>query len=154
MTRNAWKIMVGGGIVAVVGYFALSGPTARDTAYRVVALVAVASILVALRRCRPADRLGWGMMAVATALFAVGESDHAPDSMILHRTVTAPSSGDALCLAAYLFLLAGILGLTRTPSRTPREDYVDAAIISMGTLAVLWQFLIDSYVDFERVDHR
>ena len=148
MRQNAWKIVMCGGLCAVIGYFALSGPAGRESAYRAIGLASAACVLVAVWWGRRVDRPGWVMLALGTALFAVGESDHTTDSLVLHRTVGAPRIGDALCLAAYLFVLAGVLRLARKPHQaTPREDYADAAIIAMGTLALLWQFLIVSYVD-------
>jgi diguanylate cyclase (GGDEF)-like protein len=148
MRQNAWKIVMGGGFCAIIGYFALSGPSSRESVYRAVGLLSAACALVAVRWGRRVDRPGWAMLAIGTALFTVGESDHTTDSLVLHRIVGAPTIGDALCLGAYLFVLAGVLRLARKPHQpTPREDYADAAIIAMGTLALLWQFLIVSYVD-------
>ena len=50
-------------------------------------------------------------------------------------------------LTGYPFLFAGVLRLTRNPDRSVRrEDTADAAIVSMGALAISWHFLMNSYV--------
>jgi hypothetical protein len=52
-----------------------------------------------------------------------------------------------LYLAGYPFLFAGVLRLTRNPDRSVRrEDSADAAIVSIGALAISWHFLMNSYV--------
>jgi diguanylate cyclase (GGDEF)-like protein len=135
------------GLCVVGGYFVLPGPTSQTDAYRAIGCVAVACIVIGIHLHRPKERLGWYLLAIGTALFTLGAAGHNTYSLAINRTVPAPSLGDAISLGGYLFVLAGLLSVARTPHHTARrEDYADAAIIAMGALAFFWQFLIAPYV--------
>ncbi len=146
--NTAWKYMIVIGLCVVGGYFVLPGPTSQTDAYRAIGCVAVACILIGIHLHRPKQQLGWYLLAIGTALFTLGAAGHNTYSLAINRTVPTPSMGDAISLAGYLFVFAGLLDLARTPHHTPhREDYTDAAIIAMGATAFFWQFLVAPYVN-------
>jgi diguanylate cyclase (GGDEF)-like protein len=113
----------------------------------------VVCILIGIRLYRPKDRLGWYFLALAGGCFTLGDDAGTFYSSVLHVSVPFPSTADALYLAGYPFLFAGVLRLTRNPIRSVRrEDSADAAIVSIGVLAISWHFLMNSYVHDATLD--
>ncbi|MGO8872695.1 MAG: putative bifunctional diguanylate cyclase/phosphodiesterase [Acidimicrobiales bacterium] len=144
---NIWKYVLAGGACAVAGYTALSGGIGKDLAYSLIGLGSVTCVLLGVRLHRPADRLGWCLVALAALCFLLGDGVDAIYRLTLHTDVPFPSAADACYLAGYPFLFVGVLRLARNPNHTAqREDYADAAIVAVGALAVSWQFLMSSYV--------
>jgi diguanylate cyclase (GGDEF)-like protein len=144
---KAWKYVLIFGLCAVAGYFALPGPTSQDALYLAIGIGSVACILVGVGIHRPSDRMSWYLLAMGGLCFTLGHAAENTYSVILHQVVPIPSVYDALYLAGYPFVFAGILRLTRNPNHTTqREDNADAAIIAMGALAISWYFLMSSYV--------
>jgi len=147
MRRNAWKYWTIGGGLVIAGYFALLGPLSQEVVYQVMGIASVAAILIGTVLQRPHDRLSWYLLAAGGACFTVGDAAQTTYSLILHQSVPLPSVGDAFYLAGYPFVFAGILRLTRRPSRSARKEAnTDAAIMAMAGLAVWWQFLVNSYI--------
>jgi len=138
-------VLVGGAAV-IAGYFALPGATSQNALYQAIGFGSVACILTGVAVHRPDDRRSWYLLALGVALFALGDAAKTSYPLILHRSVPFPA-GDALYLAGYPFVFAGVLRLTRSPDRSiRREDYADAAILAIGAFAVSWNFLMHSYV--------
>ena len=147
LRSTAWKYALIGGMCVVAVYFALPNETSQDIVYSVLGTASVACILVGIRLQRPKDRLSWYFLALAGTCFTLGDDASFFYNLVLHVSVPFPSFADALYLAGYPFLFAGVLRLTRNPNRSyRRENYADAAIVSMGALAISWNFLMNSYV--------
>jgi diguanylate cyclase (GGDEF)-like protein len=147
LRATAWKWVLIGGMCVVAGYFALPNETSQDIVYSTLGSASVVCILVGIRLHRPKDRLGWYFLALAGGCFTLGDDVWTVYNSVLHISVPFPSFADALYLAGYPFLFAGMLRLTRNPDRSVRrEDNADAAIVSMGALAISWHFLMNSYV--------
>ena len=145
--QTAWKLVLVGGLVSIGLYFVLPGSKSQDIAYAVLGSASVVCILIGIRLHRPSDRLGWFLLAAAGACFTLGDDTWSYYNVILHANVPFPSFADALYLAGYPFLLAGVLRLTRNPNRSiRREDNADAVVVSLGALAISWHFLMSSYV--------
>ena len=131
----------------VAGYFALPNATSQTVVYATLGTASVVCILVGIRLHRPKDRLGWYFLALAGGCFTLGDDAWTFYNSVLHISVPLPSFADALYLAGYPFLFAGVLRLTRNPNRSvQREDSADAVIVSIGALAISWHFLMNSYV--------
>jgi len=144
---TVWKYALVGGLCMVAGYFVLPDATSQTVLYSALGMASVACILIGIRLHRPTDRLGWYFLALAGACFTLGDDAGTFYSSVLHVSVPFPSAADALYLAGYPFLFAGVLRLTRSPNRSVRrEDSADAAIIAIGALAISWHFLMNSYV--------
>ncbi|HEX4507766.1 MAG TPA: EAL domain-containing protein [Alphaproteobacteria bacterium] len=143
--QPAWKsgLLIGG--TAVAGYFALPGVLPKDVGYEVIGLASVAAIVVGTCRNRPAQRAPWLLLATANLFFVFGDSV----AMIydfLGREAPFPSIGDALYLSGYPFLAAGVWGIVHAAGHSgSRENRADAAIVSVGALALSWHFLMGSY---------
>ena len=147
MRQNAWKYWMISGVLVIAGYFALPGPISQDIVYQVMGLASVAAILIGTALHRPQDRLGWYLLAAGGACFTLGDAAQNTYTVFLHQSVPFPSVGDALYLAGYPFVIAGVLRLTRSPIRAARrEANTDAAIMAVAGLAVWWQFLVNAYV--------
>lgn len=146
MRQHAWKYWMISGVVAIGGYFALPGTTSQAVVTLTIAIGSVAAILLGTFLHRPADPLGWYLLAAGMASFSAGDAVQDTYNLILHRGVPFPSVADACSLAGYLLVFGGILRLTRSPNRTTqRENNADAAIVAIASLAVWWQFLMNSY---------
>jgi diguanylate cyclase (GGDEF)-like protein len=147
LRTTAWKYALVGGMCVVAGYFALPNATSQTVVYATLGTASVVCILVGIRLHRPKDRLGWYFLALAGGCFTLGDDAWTFYNSVLHISVPLPSFADALYLAGYPFLFAGVLRLTRNPNRSvQREDSADAAIVSIGALAISWHFLMNSYV--------
>jgi diguanylate cyclase len=146
--QTAWKWAGTCGVAATVGYFSLPSSTSQNIAYVLFGLASVAAIAWALRIHRPPDRLGWFLLMAGNLCSVIGDAiENIGYNLLLHRPIPVPSIADAFYLAAYPFLFAGIARLCRSPAqRGGRENYADAAILSIGALALSWHFLMGSYL--------
>ena len=140
----AWKWVLGIGVAAVGGYFALPGAAAKDLGYSTIGIAAVATVVIAIAVLRPADRRAWYFLAIGNACFVLGDGIYDVYLFVLHKPVPFPSIADALYLGGYPFIFAGVRRLTRTHTGSARESYADAAIVSIGALALSWHFLMGS----------
>jgi diguanylate cyclase (GGDEF)-like protein len=134
--------MLGLGIVAVAGYFVLPGVGAKDLGYSSIGFASIAAALIAVSRRRPAGRRYWYLLAVGNLCFVLGDGVYDVYQFILHRAVPYPSVADALYLVGYPFVFAGVRGIARVRGGFAREGYADAAIVSIGALALSWHFLM------------
>jgi diguanylate cyclase (GGDEF)-like protein len=147
LREHAWKYVLVIGLCAVAGYFALPGPTSKGVAYSFLGIGSTACILIGIHIHKPRDRLSWYLLAIGGTCFFLGNAVLDFYSLALHVRIPFPSFADAFYLAGYPFVFAGVLRLSRNPNlAVRREDYADAAIVSMGALAISWHFLMNSYV--------
>ena len=146
MRAHAWKIVLIVGAVTCGLYMLLPNTASHDVVYGTLGLASVVCILVGVHWHRPPERLGWYFIAAAGIGFTLGD-DVSSIYDLFHATLPFPSWADALYLAGYPFLFAGVLRLSRRSSRVNwREETADSAIVAIGVLAISWQFLMDPYV--------
>ena len=144
---SAWKVVLVAGFCAAGIYFAIPTGGDQDVLYAAFGAASVICILVGIRIRRPVNPLGWYLLALAGVCFTLGDDVLSFYYPLIHVVPPFPSIADALYLAGYPFLFAGILRLTGNPNfRIRREDNADAAIVGLGALALSWQFLMSSYV--------
>ncbi|MGH9019465.1 MAG: hypothetical protein ACRDV0_00370, partial [Acidimicrobiales bacterium] len=99
-----------------------------------------------VRLRKPAERLGWYLIAAAMACFSLGDDVFTYYQVVVHN-VPFPSAADALYLCGYPFLFAGVVRLSLSArASSSRDASADAAIVALGALAISWQFLMSSYV--------
>jgi hypothetical protein len=135
------------GAVVVAGYLALPGTTARDALCQAVGVASVACILVGVRLRRPGDRAGWYLLAAGVAAFTCGDAVQNDHGLMVRAGGPHPTPATAFYLIGYLLAIAAVIRFsTGLKHSGRREDYADAAIISLGTLAASWTFLINAYV--------
>jgi diguanylate cyclase (GGDEF)-like protein/PAS domain S-box-containing protein len=151
MRNKLWLVYGAVAAVATLGYFA-SGHVSY-----VINLIGLSSpimIVVALRIWRPERRLPWVMFALGMFTFILGDvvsynydkfNAIAPSIFPLDADGLTPFPGwaDALYLAVYVFLIAGVLLLihARDPNRD-RASLVDALMLSLGVGTISWVILI------------
>jgi signal transduction histidine kinase len=108
-------------------------------------LSAVAAIMVGVVRHRPERPLAWYLFAVGLLSYVTADIIFYTYQDLLHREVF-PSLADVFYLAAYPFLMAGLLLLIR--SRSPGADrpgLLDALVVTVGLGMVSWVFLVVPY---------
>ncbi len=143
--QPSWKPAMAAGIAAVGGYFALPGVLPKDVAYQIIGLGSTIAIVVGVRLNRPTRPRPWLLLAAANLFFVFGDAV-ALIYDFLGREAPFPSWGDALYLSGYPFLVASVLGIVHAAGRSgSRENRADAAIVSVGGLALTWHLLMGSY---------
>jgi diguanylate cyclase (GGDEF)-like protein/PAS domain S-box-containing protein len=103
----------------------------------------VVAIVAGIRMNRPGARAAWWLFAAGQFLFFSGDIYTYSYPKLTGAEVPFPSFGDALYVAVYPVLMAGLLVLVRR--RTPRRDLpalIDALILSVGVGLLSWVFLI------------
>jgi signal transduction histidine kinase len=146
-SRAWWGYLVAGGLVAVAYYLVpaaglLPRWAAKIGLYNGLALSAVVAILIGVIRYRPERPLAWYLFAVGLTSYATADIIFYTYQDILHRDVF-PSLADVFYLAAYPFLMAGLLRLIR--DRSPGADQaslLDALVVTVGAGVVSWVYLI------------
>ena len=104
-------------------------------------------ILIGVRIHRPSDPPAGTCWPSARLAFAGGDSFEQFTGPCPTPAAPTPTWTNACYLLGYLLTIAAVVRLGRDPNQSGRrEDYADAAIISLGALAISWQFLINSYV--------
>jgi diguanylate cyclase (GGDEF)-like protein len=140
-----WKWVLTIGLLAVAGYFALPGAAAKDFGYSMIGVASVVCVLIGLHIHQPRDRRCWQFIAAGNLCFVLGDAVFDIYQFVLHQPVPLPSVADVLYLAGYPFIFRGVTRLTQVQGHpAAREDYADAAIISIGALALSWHFLMGS----------
>ena len=126
-----------GGLIALLaGYALLPLPeTALRLLYSGTAVLAVLSGVRGVRAHRPAHPRGWLLMLTGLAGWVAGDLLWQVESWNEEAPLPAPS--DAVYLASYGLLGAGVLAMVRTRrSGADRAAFLDAAILTTG-VAVL-----------------
>jgi diguanylate cyclase (GGDEF)-like protein/PAS domain S-box-containing protein len=142
-----WQLYLGAGglltlLYALVPPFKGNGPLIN-----LLGLSGVAAVLVGISRNRPKSRWPWWLFAFGLFLFWLGDVYTYSYPRLFHVTVPFPSVGDALYLAVYPVLMAGLLLLVRR--RNPERDgagVIDSLIMTLGLALVSWIALIAPYV--------
>ncbi len=148
LRTNLWKGALVVGLAAFAGYLALSGRASQDIVAQAIGVAAVAAILIGVRLNRPDDRTSWYLLAAGMFGFVCGDSLENVSGLGLRASHQHPTVANALYLAGYLFLILAVSRLGRTRNRTVRrEDYLDAAIVTLGVLAISWDLVINRYAD-------
>jgi len=148
-----WVRFVLVGAAAGLVYLLLPAPVrvpaavARILLYNGVGAAATVAVVVGLRRYQPRDRLPWWLLAAAQLIYLAGNVTFCVLHNVLHKTISYPSVADALNLAHYPFMAAGVLLLVRR--RTPEGDrgaLIDGSIVAIGMGVLSWAFLIEPRV--------
>ncbi|MBW8741601.1 MAG: EAL domain-containing protein [Acidobacteria bacterium] len=144
LTRDrAWLWYLGGtGLLTALYLFAPS-LAGNGPLINALGLSGVLAIVVGIRMHRPRASAAWWLFAVGQLLFFSGDLYTYSYPKVFGADVGFPSLGDALYLAVYPVLMAGLLVLVKR--RSPRRDrsaMIDALILTIGVGLLSWVFLI------------
>jgi diguanylate cyclase (GGDEF)-like protein len=96
---------------------------------------------------RPRRRWPWLLLAAALACFGAGDFCYNLLTDVFGLSNPFPSFPDALYLAMYPLVAAGLLGFVRSRTgRNNRDSLLDAATLTIGLALLSWIFLINPYV--------
>ena len=128
-------------IVATVGYSLAPNVLAKNIGYDLFGGVAVAAILVGLRRNGETWRRPWLILAASQLLFVVGDATFTVYARIAPHAETYPA--DIGYLAGYpLLTLSLLLLVRRRAAGRCWPSLLDAAIVTVGLAAPMWQFVM------------
>ncbi len=138
-----WSVYLLLGLLATGVYFALPSLAAKSFVYDALGLTAVAAMLIGIRLHRPVARLPWYLLALGNALAVGGDLIWTYDQRVRGIETPFPSLADALYLGGTVILCAGVLLLARAHTvGQDRTAPLDAAMIVVGGLGIVWTFLI------------
>ncbi len=146
MRDRVWRIVLVVGVALSLGYFLLPKGIALNGLYDALNLASAAAIVVGVRLHGPPRRAPWYVLAAGQTLSALGNFSYDYDSVIRHVAPPFPGLSDALYLAAYPVLAAGLLLLVRSRNQgRDRANLVDATIVATGLGVLSWVFLMMPY---------
>ncbi|MFF5231750.1 putative bifunctional diguanylate cyclase/phosphodiesterase [Dactylosporangium sp. NPDC000521] len=142
MRGKLWMWWTVAGLLATVGYFTLpAGSLSASLLYDGLG-AAAATVMIAIAPKQVAkERLAWCLFAAGTLLWAGGDAVYSYYEHAL-RQDPFPSVADALYLAAYPLLAAGVFVLVRQRAVRSRAAVLDASIVATGAGLVLWTFVM------------
>jgi diguanylate cyclase len=138
---DSWWVP-GGVLVALLLGFALLplGGTPQKLLYEVTAVLAMATGFWGLRAHRPAHARGWRLVLAGFSGWVVGDLVWRVESWY---GAPFPAPSDAVYLASYGLLGAGVLAMVRTRrSGSDRAAFLDAAILTSGVAVLATVFVI------------
>jgi hypothetical protein len=133
--------LIGGGLLTAA-YLWFPPLKASGPLINVLGLSSSIAIGIGIYLHRPRSR-AWWFFIVGQFLFFAGDLYTYSYRILSGADVGFPSIGDALYLAVYPALMAGLFVLVRR--RTPRRDpaaWIDALILTIGFGLLSWVFLI------------
>jgi diguanylate cyclase (GGDEF)-like protein/PAS domain S-box-containing protein len=112
-----------------------------------IGLSPVLAILVGIGRHRPPSRLPWFLLAAGSALFWLGDLYTYSYPHLLGADVPFPSPGDALYVAMYPVMMAGLMLLVRRRNAGgDRSGLIDGLILTVGLSLPAWIALMAPYL--------
>jgi diguanylate cyclase (GGDEF)-like protein/PAS domain S-box-containing protein len=147
VARRAWQAFLALGLLAAAGYVWLPPLKGSGPLINLLGLYGVLAIVVGARVHRPASAAPWYLFALGLALFWLGDLYTYSYPLLLHREVPFPSFGDAVYVAVYPVLMAGLLLLVRRRSAGKGSgSSIDAAILTLGLSLPSWVWLMAPYL--------
>ncbi len=165
MKNRAWIVYPVLAVAATAVYYAVGQ---SSWMFNLIGLASPILIFVAVRVHKPEKPMPWYLLAIGQFLFIAGDvvsynyerfSAALPNVFWLDYEfnpagdVPFPGIADALYLAVYPCLIAGLLLLIR--ARNPERDtasLLDSMMVSIGVGAVSWVLLIAPYIHFDDLD--
>jgi diguanylate cyclase (GGDEF)-like protein/PAS domain S-box-containing protein len=146
----AWLIYLLVGAVLCVLYVAVPPFRGSGPLMNLIGLSPVVAILLGIRWHRPASRLPWLLLAAGSALFWLGDLYTYSYPHLLGADVPFPSFGDALYVAMYPVMMAGLLLLVaRRNAGKDRSGLIDGLILTVGLSLPSWIALMAPYLHMD-----
>jgi signal transduction histidine kinase len=148
----SWLRYLAGGTVVALAYLLFPPVTVvpdqapRLVLYGGVSASVVVCLLVGVRRYRPERPLAWYLLLAGQVLFLLADLIFYSQHLVV-GSEAYPSAADALYLAHFPFVVAGVLALVH--SRTPGSDRVsliDAAVVATSLGVLSWVFMVEPAV--------
>ena len=134
LTRGQ-RVLLGGLLLGVLVYplFPASVPDSVTSLwYNVIAAAACVLVWVGIARHRPMRRLGWQLVAAGFSTWLLADLAWTVENDVLGLG-WFPAPSDALYIASYVLLAAGLLHMVRSRQGTrDRTAWLDACIIATG----------------------
>ncbi len=135
------------GLYLFVPPFEANGPLINA-----LGLSGVVAIVVGIRMHRPRAQAAWWLFVAGQFLFFSGDLYTYSYPKLFGADVGFPSAGDALYLAVYPALMAGLLVLVKR--RNPRRDrpaLIDALILTIGIGLLSWVFVLAPNIHLQNI---
>jgi len=135
---NAWIWYVALTCALAALYMFVPPLKGKGPLFNALGFLGVAAIVVGIRMHKPRAQAAWWLFVGGQLLFFSGDV-----YTYSNPNAPFPSPGDALYLAVYPVLMAGLFVLVRR--RSPRRDpaaLIDALILTIGVGLLSWVFLI------------
>jgi diguanylate cyclase (GGDEF)-like protein len=125
----------------------------QDLAQFIFGLISTVVLLVTAIRSKTHHQAAWYWFSASAFSFFLGDAVRLIYDDIFHLTVPSPSIADFFFIFGYPLLF---LGMTRMFGEKGRNgslsDVIDAGIVTLGILAILWPTLIGPYLGSSGVD--
>ena len=165
MKSRAWFIYPVLAVAATAVYYVVGQ---NSLLFNLVGLASPVLIIVAVRMHRPENPWPWYLIAIGQFLFIAGDVvsyNYELFNLVFPRVfwldyafnpmgdVPFPGIADALYLAVYPALIAGVLLMihARTPGRD-RASLLDSLMVAIGVGTISWVLLISPYIHITDLD--
>jgi diguanylate cyclase (GGDEF)-like protein/PAS domain S-box-containing protein len=146
-TTPAWVTYLAVGALACGLYLSVAPFKGSGPVMNLIGLSPVLAIVAGVRRHRPAARTAWYLLAAGSALFWLGDLYTYSYPHLLGAEVPFPSPGDALYVAMYPVMMAGLLLLVRRRNGGgDRGGLIDGWILAVGLSLPSWIALMAPYL--------
>lgn len=146
LTAKGWRYLLVLGLTLVAAYLLVPGSSTQRALYLAVGVLSLVCIVAGIRLHRPHDPPAWYLLALGMAANLSGDLLSRLDHVPSHATSAHPTARTACYLAGYLLVFAAVIRIGRGPDRRRRrEDDADAAIITLGVLALAWYFFMGAF---------
>lgn len=130
------------GAVLVVYYAGPGGGNGQSVVFQLVGTGSALALAIGGMRRPAGERRGWMFLSLGILLFSAGDAIwDFYYAWFLDRTPAIPSSADALYLAGYVLLIAGVV-LIVPSHRIPLSDLLDVGVLTVSAGGVVWFFWI------------
>ena len=140
---RAWLIYLAAGLVLTAAYLWFPPLRGNGPLINLLGLSSSVAVALGIYIHRPKAWAAWVLFIVGLFLFFAGDLYTYSYPKLTGAEVEFPSIGDAIYLAVYPPLVAGLLVLVRR--RNPQGDragVIDSLIISVGIALLSWVFLV------------
>lgn len=148
MLGRWWQVYLGGSVPALVLYLTVPSGLPQDLVYVLIGVSSVVAIMVGVRLHRPSRSLPWVFIAVGLLAWVLADGLWIWYDDVLHID-PFPSYADALYLAGYPLILAGlaVLILVRRRAGSDAAGRIDSSIVSIAFGLFSWTVLADPILD-------
>jgi diguanylate cyclase (GGDEF)-like protein/PAS domain S-box-containing protein len=145
-----WVVYLAVGALACALYLGVAPLKGSGPLMNLIGLSPVVAILLGVRRYRPPSRVPWYLLAAGSALFWLGDLYTYSYPHLLGAEVPFPSPGDALYVAMYPVMMAGLLLLVRRRNGGhDRSGLIDGLILTVGLSLPSWIALMAPYLHID-----